>query len=337
MAMLSIWGIILVVMGHSGFTNEIIADKLPNLHKWIYSFHMPLFFFISGYLFSLTNKSLSAINAGQFIIKKLKRLMIPYFVLGIIIFCIKYLFAGFASVERSFNIGSFFYMFIAPSAENSTMGFLWYLITLFGIFCIVLMLAKLRINLRNVVVCTLLVTMVCVLNYIIGNVEAFNLSAIFYYMPFFLLGIYAQSCRIETKVSLLEVNTLTINIIMGGGIQAILIFGETIQLPGEIRILLTGSLGIWLSICLCRLLLLNQSMSKILLPQAPMVYTIYLLSWFGQYPVQIAALNIFHLNWLLSFFLIFAGGIIFPVCVYQLCQKLRRLKFYRIISLTIGL
>lgn len=86
MAMLSIWGIIFVVMGHSGFTNEIISERLSGLQKWIYSFHMPLFFFISGYLFSLTNKSLSNIQSGQFIKKKLKRLMIPYFVLGTIIF-----------------------------------------------------------------------------------------------------------------------------------------------------------------------------------------------------------------------------------------------------------
>ena len=337
MAMLSIWGIILVVMGHSGFTNEIIADKLPNLHKWIYSFHMPLFFFISGYLFSLTNKSLTAIKTGSFIIKKLKRLMIPYFVLGIIIFCIKYLFAGLASVERSFGIGSFIYMFIAPSAENSTMGFLWYLITLFGIFCIVLIFAKLRINLRNVFVCTLLITMSCLLNYIVSNVEVFNLSAILHYIPFFLIGIYAQACQIEDRMNHIKIKSLIANIIIGGGIQTVLLFAETIQLPGVIKMLLTGCLGIWLSICLCRLILLNQLMNEILLPLAPMVYTIYLLSWFGQYPVQIAALNILHLNWLLSFFLIFAGGMIFPVCVYQLCQKLKRFKFYRIISLTIGL
>lgn len=217
MAMLSIWGIILVVMGHSGFTNEIIADKLPNLHKWIYSFHMPLFFFISGYLFSLTNKSLSAIKTGPFIIKKMERLMIPYFVIGIIMFCIKYLFAGLASVERSFSIGTFIYMFIAPSAENSTMGFLWYLITLFGIFCIVLILAKLRFNLRNIFVCAMLITMACLLNSIVGYVEVFNLGAILHYIPFFLIGICAQSYQIENRVNYLETKSLIANVILGGG------------------------------------------------------------------------------------------------------------------------
>ena len=56
MALLSVWRIILVVLGHSGFEEPIIQQKLDLLHKWIYSFHMPLFFMISGYLFSYTNK-----------------------------------------------------------------------------------------------------------------------------------------------------------------------------------------------------------------------------------------------------------------------------------------
>ena len=47
------------------------------LHTWIYTFHMPLFFFLSGYVFS--NKE--AFNI--FIKKKAKALIVPYFSLGI--------------------------------------------------------------------------------------------------------------------------------------------------------------------------------------------------------------------------------------------------------------
>ena len=37
-------GIFLMVMGHTG---------IPRIgNQWIYSFHMPLFFFISGFLFN---------------------------------------------------------------------------------------------------------------------------------------------------------------------------------------------------------------------------------------------------------------------------------------------
>lgn len=49
-SLMSLWGIILVVLGHSGFEETIVMKQLSALHTWIYSFHMPLFFFISGYL-----------------------------------------------------------------------------------------------------------------------------------------------------------------------------------------------------------------------------------------------------------------------------------------------
>lgn len=44
MALMSLWGIILVVLGHSGFEEAIVMDNLFDLHKYIYSYHMPLFF-----------------------------------------------------------------------------------------------------------------------------------------------------------------------------------------------------------------------------------------------------------------------------------------------------
>lgn len=47
------------------------------LHEWIYTFHMPLFFFLSGYVFS--NKE----NFDIFLKKKAKALLVPYFSLGI--------------------------------------------------------------------------------------------------------------------------------------------------------------------------------------------------------------------------------------------------------------
>lgn len=62
-------GILLVVIGH-----------LPTgsfLHNYIYSFHMPFFFFISGYL----TKEVS--NKKAFVIKKVQRLIVPYFFFGI--------------------------------------------------------------------------------------------------------------------------------------------------------------------------------------------------------------------------------------------------------------
>lgn len=68
--------IILVVIGH------YVPDNSPAwyvmLHDIIYTFHMPLFMFVSGYVYMITKKN---IGYKSFLIKKIKRLMIPYFVL----------------------------------------------------------------------------------------------------------------------------------------------------------------------------------------------------------------------------------------------------------------
>lgn len=67
-------GIILVVLGHKGGIN-LFTDWFP-----IYSFHMPLFIFISGYFYKTNSES----NLIAFIKNKSKRLLIPYFAWNLI-------------------------------------------------------------------------------------------------------------------------------------------------------------------------------------------------------------------------------------------------------------
>ena len=59
-------GIIFVVMGHSGGYGS------GSLSGYIYSFHMPLFFFISGYLLKIDKKPI------DFIKRKITTILIPY-------------------------------------------------------------------------------------------------------------------------------------------------------------------------------------------------------------------------------------------------------------------
>jgi fucose 4-O-acetylase-like acetyltransferase len=60
-------GILLVVAGHND-----VSLVAPYLHQWIYSFHMPLFFFLSGYFFK------PAIPFGELLKKRFNTLLKPY-------------------------------------------------------------------------------------------------------------------------------------------------------------------------------------------------------------------------------------------------------------------
>lgn len=64
-------GILLVVMGHSNYTYEDVG-------KMIFMIHMPLFFFISGYLFK-TNKNYKELSLNSW-----KSLCIPYLLYNLI-------------------------------------------------------------------------------------------------------------------------------------------------------------------------------------------------------------------------------------------------------------
>ena len=64
--------IILVVLGH------IFSEG--NIKTYIYSFHMPLFFIISGYLFNYSNLN----SFKEFIYKRINGILIPYCTFSII-------------------------------------------------------------------------------------------------------------------------------------------------------------------------------------------------------------------------------------------------------------
>lgn len=120
--------IILVVIGH------YIPSNSPSwyiiIHDIIYTFHMPLFMFASGYIYIATKKEISYTT---FIKKKLKRLMIPYFSTSIIIITIKLLTQKSMNVENPVTIFSYVKMFYMPEAGY----FLWFIWSLWWMFIII--------------------------------------------------------------------------------------------------------------------------------------------------------------------------------------------------------
>ena len=176
-------GIFLVYIGHC---------DIASVYPYIYMFHMPLFFLISGFLFSLTNPVMENACTGKFVWKKTKRLIVPYVVLGTVIFGIKYLFAGLSHAAREFSVANFFKMFIIPSASYSTIGHLWYVFTLYVIFLMVLGLIAVRLLSADRLKLILVMAGLWLLCYFLPTVRLFNLSNVLYYAPYFIMGILLQ-------------------------------------------------------------------------------------------------------------------------------------------------
>lgn len=94
-------GIFLVVLGH--YVNPFfMPDYFQHIVNFVYTFHMPLFMAMSGFLFG---KSFGKVNNYRsFVLKKSQRLLIPYFTISILLFGIKYICGFFDPIEISGRI-----------------------------------------------------------------------------------------------------------------------------------------------------------------------------------------------------------------------------------------
>ena len=88
--------IILVIAGHIPY-----VDFNTDFHKWVYSFHIPLFFFISGISLSFTNYSKTSFK--QLLKKRFNRIYSPYLIWGSSAFILSPIFLG---VKKSKGVPS---------------------------------------------------------------------------------------------------------------------------------------------------------------------------------------------------------------------------------------
>ena len=114
------FAIILVVLGHvisnldsSGF---LTSNVYLSVKHWIYEFHMPLFFFLSGLLI---NKYLGcpAEILTNFFKRKLISLIIPYISFSILYLIMKFVFSGTGAVINKVSIYDSLHLYKNPIGE----------------------------------------------------------------------------------------------------------------------------------------------------------------------------------------------------------------------------
>ncbi|MGL5414469.1 MAG: acyltransferase family protein [Clostridium sp.] len=149
-------GIILVVLGHVilGFLNaNMYSDKkglLEYIFFTIYSFHMPLFFIISGYLYKKTWKIKSMEDLKKRIINKMIALGIPYILFSLFFGITKLMMNG--STNSEITIKDILKIPIHP------IGPYWFLYALMGLFIVVPILEYAKINTKIILIIALMCT-----------------------------------------------------------------------------------------------------------------------------------------------------------------------------------
>lgn len=120
--------IILVVIGH--YQPAGTPVWYMQMVDIIYKFHMPLFMYVSGYVYMEFRKP---VKYKDFVWKKFKRLMIPYFLVSLLIISLKLLAERGMYVQNPVTLSSVYEILYLPSAGF----FLWFVYVLFLIFLII--------------------------------------------------------------------------------------------------------------------------------------------------------------------------------------------------------
>lgn len=190
-------GIILVVFGHvnrglysSGiYLSESVYHLMDSV---IYSFHMPLFFFLSGLFFS---SSLNKKGKSKFLISKIDTIVYPYVVWSILQGSVGLVLSKYTNTP--FEINDIIFILTQPRSQ------FWFLYALFMVFIVATVLYKKEIF--NSTLPTLIV--ISAVLYVFQNsiTSKFHFNYITGFMVFFLSG--AMAVRYSSAISSVKIST----------------------------------------------------------------------------------------------------------------------------------
>lgn len=305
-------GIISVVLFHS------IATGIPiiqSLQKICDSFQMPLFFFLSGFVSIEILKVSNMSSYIYFIKKKAKRLIIPYFVLGILVFIPKLILNNYATVKI---IPTRFLVDLIVFGKNP-ITFLWFLYVLFMIFIIYSYLIKKNINL------TLLLNFVlyCFISIVNISIPIFCMSSVIYFANYFTLGLI---CRLKYDELVKKISSIKLLTLM---VCSFIILFVCLELSSNIFIIriIEGLSGIVATLSISNLII-NTKVGKVMNTIGIYSYDIYLLSWFGQNIPRILLGQILGMNTVIIFVSMLIGGLIVGIISKYILRKIPLINKY---------
>ncbi len=168
-------GILLVIIGHcipdASAPAGISEPNFAIIFSVIYSFHMPLFFFISGFL------ARPALNRLELLRKRARRLLVPYFFVGLSYLPFKLLLARFANAP--YDVENLWKIFFGVNPD----GELWFLYALFLAAAVLIIFGN-RVNFLGLSVAVILA--------LIDLRTNFLPVKFFWFGFFFVLGIYVR-------------------------------------------------------------------------------------------------------------------------------------------------
>lgn len=321
--------IILVFIGHASTPSFLHRPYIYEfIVQLIYSFHMSLFFLVSGFLsYKIINMKLDK-NYFNFIKSKFYRLGVPFltisFITNFLIIFLKYLInTPLSRIELLELIKT---IFLYP--ENGIMGALWFLYTLLIIFLISPIILKLPFN--------ILIPISLFLNiYTDKYINFLSISRINFFLIYFLLGLYFRINYYNKNITILNnFSNFRKNILFLISVLCILSYSYIITNQIYINNYLLNTLNFICGLSGFYIVLIviekfkNEKFRNILYVLGNYSMDIYLFSWFFQISSMILTTKILKITnyniFLISNILI--GSLCLPFSIYIL-RKFNLLNF----------
>lgn len=267
-------GIILVVVGH--FTSTVyMPTYYVEMKELIFSFHMPLFMMLSGFLFQLSlNKKSGDISLIPFLKKKFLRLMIPYFFISALIALLNFILGHYISVKRVVD-GRYLLEILYTNVGGSAV-FLWFMYTLFVVFLISAFCMRIKGGIT-------ILGILSIVLYFVPLPEFFYLSYVHSFLIYFWGGMILFLLTDRDKIHLSFRYTFVAMCLLGIAYSGREWF--TAEYAKRLLNLLCGLSGSYLVICVAYAF--RQGGNKWLLSLGKYSASIYLLHMAGVYAVRI--------------------------------------------------
>lgn len=318
------WAMLWVVIGHCPLEEPGMGPEWENtLYKFAYSFHMPLFMLVSGWLFMRTKLSVFKDNTssyrykfsyGQIVRDKSLRLLLPGMVFSIVALVLKLAFPGEMTRQTGLSFHEIAHGYLYP--YDNAMRELWFIVTLFWLMMLApvwrFMMKDSRLMVAGLVVLT-------VLHFWHPNVELLCLGKVMNMAIWFFLGMVM--CKSEVVENFLERRPL-----------ATLVAGIMVYVAGllaEWSFVKTVG-GIDLSFGLA--LLADKYVPRLFFLFRNYTYQIFLMGIFAQIAVKILYRH-FEMLYVAGFILCMLVGLYVPVIVSKIIERID----WKPLSLCVGL
>lgn len=328
---LQIIGIILVVLGHSfhEYPDGMYGNSFI-VYRLIYTFHMPLFLFVSGFLLLYTTEICRSDHTfSGFALQKAKRLLLPMVVLTAVTFVPRCLLSDMADETMELNARNFFLSFFDLS--HLPIPFFWYIHVNFLLLCAVFLLVQLlkKTGIRPVV--TLLVIFTILLLFALSPLQAttfFSISKLKTHGIFFILGALYALCadRIDRRIPWADIRVFAVFTALW------LITFRAFEHNGAVC--LCSLMGICACISLARIMVKRRLTFLDHLSGAN--FLIFLFSWYLNIGFQQVLAHFVSLPWYVHTLLSLFSGIYVPWLGYKYLEKHQNSRWIRFTSALLG-